>query len=138
MAERHKISSRRAQIVAELVKALARVGWRDEALVVAERIEESELRARTLGDLARVLVRVGDPDGVRDAAENALKAAEQTKEPRARAHARANALSAMAWTNIDMVLDVAWGIKEAGMRVQALVEVADILAAWVASIGLET
>ena len=128
VAERHKISSRRAQIVAELVKALARVGWRDEALVVAERIEESELRARTLGDLARVLVRVGDPDGVRDAAENALKAAEQTKEPRARAHARANALSAMAWTNIDMVLDVAWGIEEAVMRVQALVEVADILA----------
>ena len=127
VAERHKISSRRAQIVAELVKALARVGWMDEALVVAERIEESKLRSRTLGDLARVLVRVGDPDGVRDAAESALKAAEQTKEPRARAHARANALSAMAWTNIDMVLDVAWGIKEAGMRVQALVEVADIL-----------
>ena len=127
VAERCEIPSCRAEIVTDLVKALARADWMGEALAIAERIEEVGLRARTLSELARVLVRVGDPDGAQGAAENAVRAAEQTKEPRARAQAQADALSAMAWVNIDMVLDVARGIEEAGMSVWALVEVADIL-----------
>jgi hypothetical protein len=101
----------------------------DQALKVAEEIEDAGQRARALGAIAVGMAKAGMKDWAKEVFERALQVAEGIERAWRRAEALMAIAEGMAKAGMfDQALKVAEGIKEAWQRARALREIAEGMA----------
>jgi tetratricopeptide (TPR) repeat protein len=122
-------TGRRAGVLQEVVAALARVGYAEQALEVASGIANARQRAGTLQEVAAVLVRTGHAEQARGVWGAALEVAHTIQNARQRAAALQEVAAALArGGHAEQALEVASGIANTRQRAAALQGVAAALA----------
>jgi tetratricopeptide (TPR) repeat protein len=108
---------------------MAKAGMFDQALKVAEGIEEADERAWALREIAGEMAKAGMEDWAKEVFEQALKVAEGIEDAEKRAWALRAIAGEMAKAGMfDQALKVAEGIEEADERAWALREIAGEMA----------